>query len=48
MEALEGKVPFLAGEWKGQGEVLGKGVRYNEMSTFKVIKTAPAIVVNWQ
>ena len=44
---VEGKACFLEGTWAGQGEVLGKNVKYNETSTFKTIKTAPAIVVRW-
>ena len=45
------KVPtsvFLEGTWTGQGKVLSNGLVYNETSTFKVIKTEPALVINWQ
>ena len=38
----------LEGEWKGTGTVLASGTKYNEMFSLKVLKTEPAIVVNWQ
>ncbi|CAJ1414409.1 unnamed protein product [Effrenium voratum] len=40
--------PFLVGTWKGRGRVLPKGPEYLETSTFLLLRTEPAIVVNWQ
>ena len=40
---------FLEGTWKGTGAISGKDPKpeYEEVSTFKVLKTEPAIVINW-
>mmetsp|Transcript_42024 Transcript_42024/g.78066 ORF Transcript_42024/g.78066 Transcript_42024/m.78066 type:complete len:169 (+) Transcript_42024:44-550(+) len=40
--------PFLLGTWKGRGKVLPRGVEYLETSTFLLLKSEPAIVINWQ
>ena len=48
MKAFPSKKIFMAGSWKGLGQVTGKPVQYKEMFELKVIKEEPAIVVNWQ
>ncbi|CAK9051357.1 unnamed protein product [Durusdinium trenchii] len=42
------RVPFIVGTWKGKGKVLPRGVEYLESSTFLLLKTEPATVINWQ
>eukprot|EP00434_Breviolum_minutum_P017008 symbB.v1.2.015005.t1/scaffold1110.1/size137258/8 len=42
------RTPFLVGTWKGKGKVLPKGIEFLESSTFLLLRTEPAIVVNWQ
>ena len=45
--ALKDKIPFLAGVWAGEGSVYAK-VPYKETMTWQVLRTEPAIVINWQ
>mmetsp|Transcript_23428 Transcript_23428/g.59862 ORF Transcript_23428/g.59862 Transcript_23428/m.59862 type:complete len:170 (-) Transcript_23428:89-598(-) len=40
--------PFLVGTWRGQGAVLPRDIKYNEVSTFTLLRTEPAVIVNWQ
>eukprot|EP00435_Cladocopium_sp_Y103_P015501 s1566_g3.t2 len=42
------RVPFIVGSWKGKGKVLPKGIEYLESSTFLLLRTEPATIVNWQ
>jgi hypothetical protein len=42
------KLIFFVGKWKGQGKVLNKGINYIEETTFNIVKTEPAIVINAQ
>lgn len=42
------RVPFLLGTWKGQGTVTSNGLKYNETSTFTLLRSEPAMIVNWQ
>ena len=41
------KALFIEGTWQGKGTMLPKSVPYLETATFTVIKTEPAIVVEW-
>jgi len=45
---FEAHARMLEGHWKGNGEVMvhGKRIPYLEDSLFKVLRQAPAIVIN--
>ena len=42
------KIAFFLGAWKGKGVVLGKNIEYLEQTTFKLLRSEPAIVINCQ
>ena len=42
------RTAFLLGTWKGRGKVLPKGVEYLETFTCLILKSEPAMVINWQ
>ena len=39
---------FLLGTWKGRGKVLPRGVEYLETFTCLLLRSEPAMVINWQ
>ena len=39
---------FIVGKWKGKGTVLGKGLEYQEETTFIQLRSDPVIVINAQ
>ena len=39
---------FLLGTWKGRGKVLPRGVDYLETFTCLLLRSEPAMVINWQ
>ena len=48
---MQSKSPFLSGVFKGLGTVLSgpkAGLQYQEEAIFKVLRSEPAFVINWQ
>jgi len=43
---MEKKIAFFLGVWKGKGFVLGKNIEFLEQTTFKLLRSEPAIVIS--
>ena len=50
VDSVELDPNFFTGVWKGQGTVFvhGKEIPYNEQTEFKLLKTEPCILLNYQ